>query len=80
MLEKYEGQPGNKKEKIVTEKSLAKIYQSQDPEKIEGYGVLRDVDNLLRIENLKIAESQEETDDQDGGRNLFEEIAKMERR
>ena len=67
MLEKYEGQPSNKKEKNVTEESLAKIYQTQDPEKIEGYGVLQDVDNLLRIENLKIAESQEETDDQDGG-------------
>ena len=80
MLEKYEGQPSNKKEKNVTEESLAKNYQTQDPEKIEGYGVLRDVDNLLRIENLKIAESQEETDDQDRGRNLFEEIAKMERR
>ena len=38
------------------------------------------MDNLLRIENLNIAESQEETDDEDGGRNLFEEIAKMERR
>ena len=40
MLEKYEGQPSNKKEKNVTEESLAKIYQTQDPEKIEGYGVL----------------------------------------
>ena len=80
MLEKYEGQPSNKKEKNETEESLAKIYQTQDPEKIEGYGIIRDVDNLLRIENLNIAESQEETDDEDGGRNLFEEIAKMERR
>ena len=40
LLEKYEGQPSNKKEKNVTEESLAEIYQTQDPEKIEGYGVL----------------------------------------
>ena len=40
MLEKYEGQPSSKKGKNVTEESLAKIYRTQDPEKIEGYGVL----------------------------------------
>ena len=64
----------------ITEESLGKIYQTQDPEKIDEYGILQDVDNLLTIENFKIAESQEETDDKDGGRNLFEEIAKMQRR
>ena len=36
MPEKYEGQPSNEKEKIVTEESLGKIYQTQDPEKNRG--------------------------------------------
>ena len=36
MLEKYEGQPSNKKEKNVKEESLAKFYQTQDPEKNRG--------------------------------------------
>ena len=46
-----------------------------------GYGVLQDVDNLLIIKNLKIAETHEkETNQHQDGRNIFEQIQETQKR
>ena len=59
---------------------LRNELESEERTTEKDFGVIRDVDNLLQLANMRIEADQSQQTTVSAGRNMFEEIQKTEER